>query len=118
KKDPAPETDDLKTMQGAWKSSLVNGGDKATGGKFVLQGDKYKLELDGFSVEGAVKLDPTARPKQIDLTLKNNFPKAIYKIEGDKMTLCVDVGGGPRPSEFRAQPDARQLLLECQRPKK
>ena len=52
--------------------------------------------------------DPKADPPTLDLESLDGNPKlatlAIYKIEGDRLTICYSFTGKPRPTKFVAEP--------------
>jgi RNA polymerase sigma-70 factor (ECF subfamily) len=125
---------DLALFQGTWRrvSSEVDGRkvypdpnqpapDKSQVPTVVFKGDGwYEFEKDGKTLRKnhVIKLDPTSRPKTIDLYLldDNGKPDArtpipgIYKIEGDVLTLCLMIGWGPedRPKEFATRRDPKK----------
>jgi RNA polymerase sigma factor (sigma-70 family) len=67
---------------------------------------------------GTYKLDPTKRPREIDVSADNKMLPGIYKIEGDTLTVCVDHGGMERPTEFAAKPGTHVILVVLKREKK
>jgi uncharacterized protein (TIGR03067 family) len=60
-------------------------------------------------------------PSQMDMATVNHhdqsklFTKAIYKLEGDRLTYCVAAPGQPRPTEFTTKPDDGNTLVVLQR---
>jgi uncharacterized protein (TIGR03067 family) len=77
----------------------------------VIKGDKLTI-LHRGKVKGEVKftLDPSKNPREMDLHFieankKGKKCLAIYALEGDKLTLCMETKmrpsrGGPRPNVF------------------
>ena len=71
------------------------------------------------------KIDTDAKPfATIDLVIddgpeeaKGKTSKGIYKIDGEKLTLCVSAPGKDRPKEF-AQVDDEAYLFELKKEKK
>jgi uncharacterized protein (TIGR03067 family) len=55
--------------------------------------------------------DPKSNPPAIDLRYEpaeqdGRLSRGIYKVEGDRLTLCVARGDQPRPKAFESSPDA------------
>ena len=120
---------DLKALQGAWQlAELVTGdvpapADRVKGVKFTVKDDKLTMEgLDGKR-EFAIKLDPSGKPKAIDLTpldgaFKGKTTQGIYSLDGDALKLCMgnkDVKA--RPKEFKAGGDGDLMVFTLKRAK-
>ena len=96
-----------KALQGSWVvvSAEVLGMPltSAKGQKFTFAGEKFTLDTKDKKRkgEGVFKLDPSRKPKQIDLddSKKKTSMKGIYEIKGDEMRLCY---GEKRPGEFKS----------------
>jgi uncharacterized protein (TIGR03067 family) len=114
-------TDDAKAdkekLQGEWKvTSATNGGQDT--GKHV--GDVVKFDGDKFIVpdgECEYKLDPSKKPKQIDVSPLEGKEKGmtfhgVYKLDGDKLTLHMSVDEQERPAGFEAKEGALLFVLE------
>jgi uncharacterized protein (TIGR03067 family) len=120
--------DDLKKMAGTWKTTLHEADGKTatkdeiekTQGKLVVKADKYDVFFGDKAIdEGTIKLDASKKPRQIDaITKKGGTMKGIYKIDGDKMTVCFAQPGKDRPTEFKTQKGTGQMLLGYERVKK
>ena len=85
-------------------------------GKFsVRRGDKALGE-------GTVKLDPTKKPKAIDVTFTEGERKGktvlgIYEIDSDAFRVCVANPGDERPAEFSSRVGSGCILIVFQRAK-
>jgi uncharacterized protein (TIGR03067 family) len=94
--------------------SLVIKGEKMTAKGDFPDKDRYATVL--------FKIDPAAKPKQIDLTLagsedKGTKLKGIYQLDGDRWKLCVKLAGTERPTKFETKDDAEQILVTFKRDK-
>jgi uncharacterized protein (TIGR03067 family) len=121
---------DLKKLQGAWKATSLNynGEDVATDGKgkikLVFKGDTASVQAGKRVTDEyakiQIKLDADTKPKCIDITISAGSQKGasmegIYKLEGDKFTLCVKVLGMERPTKFESPAGESSALIVFER---
>jgi RNA polymerase sigma-70 factor (ECF subfamily) len=118
-----PKTD-LERLQGAWV--LVTGdmdgapAPEGYAGNFraVFTGHKLAFRtrdnqpIARFSREWTIQLDPTAKPKAMDLRSGDQHAPAIYELEGETLKLCGGDTGGKRPTEFKGGPGLLFLVLK------
>ncbi len=116
-----------KMLDGTWQ--LVEG--EVSGNKFppqvakgitlTLSPGKYVVQAESQD-EGTVKYFPDASPKGMEVTGTNGpnkgktFP-AIYELKGDTLTVCYDLSGKARPTEFKSKPGTQLFLAKYQRVK-
>ena len=121
---------DLQAFKGTWRlSSKEEDGKKfseeeikdvigtidGSGKVSVRRGDKVINEA-------TVKLDPTKKPKTIDVTFTEGERKGqrvlgIYEIEGDAFRVCVARPGDERPAEFSAKAGSGRTIVVYKRQK-
>jgi uncharacterized protein (TIGR03067 family) len=89
---PTPN-DSLK--EGAWRLVIKSN-------EVVIHRSKRK---DSYLVK---RLDPKAGPREIDLDDEGTALAAIYKLEGEKLTICFGKEG--RPTEFKSK-DGQTLAV-------
>jgi uncharacterized protein (TIGR03067 family) len=126
-KDDAAKADRDK-FQGSWTIvSLEAGGNEAG----ADETKKFKLEFKGDKViftageerhEGTFKLDPTAKPKAIDLIPldgpdKGKTQRGIYAFEGDTLQICGADADKERPKEFTTKKGSGAMLVVLKRAK-
>jgi uncharacterized protein (TIGR03067 family) len=115
------------SLAGTWKLTSVEinaqalSMEKLQEARLVVSGSKYSLLLGDTRLEMTHVLDADKRPKAMDLTIGDGpdkgkvFP-AIYKLEGDKLTVCRNImPDKDRPAEFATRPDTGLMLVVWQR---
>jgi uncharacterized protein (TIGR03067 family) len=110
---------ELDQLQGEWMMSSreTNGKPSTnTNWKLTIKGDQWVVRRpdgDVAAVEATIKLDPSKKPKEIDLITKKGSMIGIYKLEGDTLTFCRP---GPtkdavRPKEFKTADTPNEIIV-------
>jgi uncharacterized protein (TIGR03067 family) len=119
---------DPPTIVGEWVGeSGMRGGkpdNPPAGTTITFTADGKVLMKEGGAAkpeEATYKADPKKSPAELDIvpagTEKAPTMLAIYKIEGDTLTICLTLGG-ERPKEFASPPGSEAMLVTCKRAKK
>ena len=132
KNDAKPDAvkEELKKLQGPWR--MVSGernGEKIPEdeAKSVIRSftdDTFEAKRDGTTItKGKVKLDPSQKPKAIDVIMKGQDDedvtlKGIYEVDGDSMKTCLAPPGQDRPKEFSSKEDSGHMHYVWKREKK
>jgi uncharacterized protein (TIGR03067 family) len=111
--DEKKATEVLKSIKGTWTSD----GD-GIDSQWAFDGEAVKATVNGTEYVCKVKVDPDAKPHAtLDLTIddgpdeaKGKISKGIFKLEGEKLTLCVSTPGKERPKAFEQSPDEAYLF--------
>jgi len=125
----APGSDDLAKQQGTWNavSSRRDGIDapeeivRSITRTVEKDHVTWKREGKNFAGTGLV-LDPTQKPPTLDV-IPDGGPSrgkqvlGIYKLEGDRLTICMADAEQPRPRDFKAEKGSRQTLMVFTREK-
>lgn len=118
---------EAKMLEGTWQLADGElGGRKfpaelAKGIKLTLSPGKYVVTAESTD-EGTVKYFPDASPKALEITgtagpnKGKTFP-AIYELKGDTLTICYDLSGKARPTEFQSKPDTQLFLATYKKQK-
>jgi RNA polymerase sigma factor (sigma-70 family) len=125
---------DKENIQGEWKvdSAKMNGqdaageeGERIKNATFEFTANKLLTKFKDETRESTYKLDPTAKPKTIDIEFILNdkvveTTRAIYKLEGDTLTIRGKPHGGAdeRPTEFESKEGGGTMLIVLKRVKK
>lgn len=111
---------DLDQLQGDWmmQSREANGNPSTnTNWKLTIKGDQWSVtrpDKDTAALQATIKLDPSKKPKEIDLMSKKGvFIPGIYKLDGDTLTFCRP---GPsmnaeRPKEFKTADSPNEIIV-------
>jgi len=118
--DDKAETEALKALEGTWLTKENEGLDA----KWTFAGANLKASVNGTEYTCKVKLDPAAKPNATADFLIDDGPedvkgktsKAIYKVDADKLTICVSHPGKDRPKDFEQVPD-ESFLFEFKKQK-
>ena len=112
---------DLALLQGKWEIVATSrGGQDITkesrdeGFGMEFKDDAWLQDVNGYhawtAADSHIKLDPSTSPKSFEhivtrkyqgKTITLSYP-GIYKIDGDSLTMCLDVDLKTRPSEFKS----------------
>jgi uncharacterized protein (TIGR03067 family) len=118
---------DQDQLQGDW--SLVSGQrdgqdipeDFAKSLKRNVKGNMTTVTRDGEPLaKGSFTLDPTKKPKTIDIKVEGmDMPvHGIYELEGDTLKICYAAPGEERPKEFAAKAGTGHTFAVWKRDKK
>jgi uncharacterized protein (TIGR03067 family) len=125
---PFARADDAAALQGTWHIVTAElGGVKqppevVTNIVLKIADGKYEVIVNGHPDKGTCKIDPSTKPKNMDVSgtegpnTGRSIP-AIYKVAGDKLTICYGLRGAPRPAEFKSNPGTQQYLVVYERKK-
>ena len=112
----------MEGLAGVWsfQEVKVSGKDQPQTGH---QADRMIIQKDGRSTvvqqrgitHSTVKVDPAHSPKHYDVTITSGQLKgfsvpAIYELEGDKLMLCLPLGGKERPTELTSKQGDGRLV--------
>ena len=115
---------EAEALQGTWLPSKAELGGKdfpAKNFKLEVKGDTYTVTAESPD-KGTVKLNPSAKPKEMDITgtdgpNKGKTFKAIYELDADTLKICYDLSGNGRPTEFKTKAGSKELLVTYKREK-
>ena len=120
---------ELKKLEGTWATvSIEAAGQKVTDEdkiktrKLTTTGAKYTLKVGDETVQGTIEINPTKKPKTIDVkpdsgTNKGKTLLGIYELDGDSLKLCLAPPGKDRPTAFATAAENAQQLVVYKREK-
>jgi uncharacterized protein (TIGR03067 family) len=120
---------ELKKLQGTWATvSIEAAGEKVTDKdkiktwKLTTKGDKYTLKVGDEMVQGTIEINPTKKPKTIDVKPDSGSNKGktllgIYELKGDNLKICLAPPGKDRPREFASEAGTAHQLVVYKREK-
>jgi uncharacterized protein (TIGR03067 family) len=120
--------DEARTMEGAWLPTTAElAGQKYPDEilktmKLVLKDDKYTVTVGKGVDKGTCKLNPSAKPKELDIMSTDGANKGktfltIYELDGDTLKVCYDLSCKSRPTEFKTKEGTQLFLVTYKREK-
>lgn len=115
---------ELKKLEGKWQIqkevSSDDERDRTGDSNAVVEFKGHKVIAEGKEFGAVSALDPSTDPKCIDLKIEEGPAKgmvveAIYKIDGDTMTISVYVGEKKRPTNFDKPKETGAMLVTLKR---
>jgi uncharacterized protein (TIGR03067 family) len=108
----------LKTAELAGKELPKQAGATAT---LTLKNGKYEFQAESLD-RGTVTYNDSATPKEMDIKgvegpNRGKTFLAIYELARDKLTVCYDLSGKSRPTEFKTRPKSQLFLATYERKK-
>ena len=123
------DADPRRQLVGKWNcnSATIDGSpiaaETAQALTLTLTADRFKTQRgDQVLFDSTYILDASKEPKQIDMIgtegeLKGKPALGIYKLDGEKLTLCYTMPGKERPAKFESPAKSGIYLIEWQRAK-
>ncbi len=120
---------DADAMQGTWLATAAElAGDKFPDEvrksiKLVIKDDTYTVTVGDKPDKGTVKLNPSAKPKTLDISgtegpNKGKTILAIYELNGDTLKVCYDLSGKSHPTDFKTKAETQLFLVTYKREKR
>jgi uncharacterized protein (TIGR03067 family) len=121
---------ELARFEGTWRWVLIEtekmkiSEDDLKDTRVQLMGDKFTVTENANSTFGGTfKVDPSKKPKTIDVTFgdgpeKGKIALGIYELEEDTYKVITDPAGKSRPTDFAVKPGSGHVLQVLKREKK
>jgi uncharacterized protein (TIGR03067 family) len=111
----------LRALEGAWEfnSLEVDGRPMPAAAlkssRILIDGDCFRSEMGGTNYEGIFNIDVDKQPHGIDIEFVSgpeagNWNYGIFELDGDRLTICLAIGGQKRPPAFRTSPGSHCAL--------
>ncbi len=123
---PTSQPSDLDTLQGTWRVTTVEtegavvspmGFENAT---ITIRGETFVSRGMGDDYAGTIEVFRGTKPRAFDLHFTQGPPAGrknlgIYKLDGDRWTICLATRGDDRPKRFATRADSGHALETLQR---
>jgi uncharacterized protein (TIGR03067 family) len=119
---------ELRRLEGTWVLSAVEADGERTPRdalkefRLTFEGPAFTTVRAGMTARGTVKLDPTRKPRTMDISYtagpeKGRTQQAIYELDGEMLRICGAAPGKDRPTDFETKGRAGWTLLLFRRVK-
>jgi uncharacterized protein (TIGR03067 family) len=118
---------ELEKLQGTWYMAALEvegqqvAEEKLQSATLTIKGDKYTVTVKDTTYETVITLDPSKKPKAIDMVFtdgpnKDKIHRGIYELDGDTFKLCrAREPDDERPTEFASQPKSGVFVVTWKR---
>ncbi|MBK7405998.1 MAG: TIGR03067 domain-containing protein [Phycisphaerales bacterium] len=117
----ARHVEQLRALEGVWEferlevdGSLVPAA-AISASRLLIDGDRFRSESPEAVYEGVFNIDVESDPHGIDIEFvagpeAGNWNYGIFRLDGERLHLCLDMNGGDRPTAFRTSPGTGHAL--------
>jgi uncharacterized protein (TIGR03067 family) len=121
--------EELQRLQGTWNivflevEGMTPAPNVYAGASIEVKGDRFTTRAMGAVYAGTISLDAESVPNKLQMKFtegpeKGNTNNGIYELEGDRWRFCVNMKGGPAPTEFVTSPGSGRALETLNREKR
>jgi uncharacterized protein (TIGR03067 family) len=111
----ARHVEQLRALEGTWAFASLQVDGHAMppaaleSSHLLIDGDRFRFESPEATYEGVFNIDVEAPAHEIDIEFvegpeAGNWNYGIFRLDGDRLEICLDVNGRPRPAGFRTSP--------------
>ena len=122
----ARHVEQLRALEGTWAFERleVDGREVPPEGlsrsRLLIDGDRFRTESPEETYEGTFNIDVEADPHGIDIEFvegpeAGNWNYGIFRLEGDRLDLCLDMSGQGRPGTFGTTPGSQHAFETLRR---
>jgi uncharacterized protein (TIGR03067 family) len=122
------DKEDAKSMEGTWLAASAELAGQPWPEELVksikleMMDSQYTVTVGRAVDKGKVTIDPSKKPKAIDVTGTDGPNKgktflAIYEVTKDTLKVCYDLSGKERPTEFKTKAGTQLFLVTYKREK-
>ena len=112
---------ELERLQGNWNiiflevEGMTPAPNVYAGSTIEVKGNRFTTRAMGAVYSGTLELDAEKVPNEFRMKFtegpeKGNTNNGIYELEGDRWRFCVNMKGGPAPTEFATSPGSGRAL--------
>ncbi len=121
--DEANLQNEMKRLQGTWRCVETEVGgrrvkaDEIAEHRMVISGSECSLHSGKRVTTFSIRIDTEASPMHIDLKTKstNETMHGIFRFEGPKLYINLDMDKQARPTEFPTAPGSKQVLRQFEK---
>jgi uncharacterized protein (TIGR03067 family) len=107
----------LRALEGSWSFDRleIDGTVMPAGAlgssRILIDGDRFRTESPEANYEGIFNINVETDPHEIDIEFvegpeAGNWNYGIFRLDADRLEICLDVNGKPRPAAFRTAPQS------------